>query len=97
MYNRKIKDGSIVLVADHNGMVEKLTSGEVDFIVVGDAQMKAAASKTIMKPVFIDEGVEEFGIAMSNENFVLQSLINDGISKFISSGKAAELQKKYGV
>lgn len=34
---------------------------------------------------------------MSNGNFVLQSLINDGISKFISSGKAAELQKKYGV
>lgn len=24
VYNRKIKDGSIVLVADHNGMVEKL-------------------------------------------------------------------------
>ncbi|MCZ9318764.1 substrate-binding periplasmic protein [Methanocorpusculum vombati] len=97
VYNRKIKDGSIALVADHSGMVAKLTSGEVDFIVVGDAQMKAAASKAIMKPVFIDEGVEEFGIAMSNGNFVLQSLINDGISKFISSGKSAELQKKYGV
>lgn len=94
VFNSRIKDGSIVLVSDGERVNEMLASGETDFVVSGEMQMKYNKN---MKQVYLDDDVEDFAVAMSNGNFVLQSLINDALEKFESSGKYDELIKKYGL
>ncbi|MDO5843742.1 MAG: transporter substrate-binding domain-containing protein, partial [Methanocorpusculum sp.] len=74
-------------------------------IIVGDIDMWASSMEItperLQYAAFSDpyykSGSEEYGIATSNGNVVLQNLLNEGLAEFEKSGKKAEVLKKYGL
>ncbi|MDO5843765.1 MAG: transporter substrate-binding domain-containing protein [Methanocorpusculum sp.] len=94
-YNKKIADGSIIMADNFDECRELLYSQKVDFFVEGTKQIETEAEAGRAKVLFEENDIEEFGIATSNGNIVLQDLINKGLAEFEKSGKKAELLKKY--
>ena len=97
VYDKKVRDGSIIQESKSDAIYGLLSSGKCDFVVLGDALILDTSKPEVIKPLFIDEGVESLGVATGKGNFILQDMINDGLQKFESSGKRAELLQKYGL
>lgn len=94
-YSQRIKDKSIVLETDAGKVIEMFNSGKIDFIVGGEHQIQYMEDEGTAKSIMVEADYESFGIAMSNGDFALQELINNGLNNFESSGKKAELLEKY--
>lgn len=95
VYRNKLRDSSIVLVSENSDVYNILNSGKADFVIWGEYQIKSEEDDGKLKLIYTDEDAEKYGIAMSNGNIVLQNLINSGLAEFESSGRKAELIKKY--
>lgn len=97
MFDAKTREGSVVLELRPEVMSESLASGVYDFVVLGEALISDDSNAGVMKVLFVEPEAEQLGVAMANGNYVLQTMVNDGVRNFIASGKRAELAEKYAL
>lgn len=94
---KMIADGVIKLYPDSDSRLNAFLNGECDVIVSNTPSVNNIADKYSLDVVEIYSSDESYGAAVQNGDTYLIETMNKGLADLESSGKKAELLKKYNL